>query len=362
MTTMTCKTIEGNSLTQQLFYNYKRTLPSNGKGVKWTIETYSQAVKLLYPEVGVVPGQEWKGVGTKLTHICEKHGEYEATPNKVLTQKGCHLGSQCSGCSAEKAKARKDVITADFVGKVSPDGHIILEHVGYYQAPSDKKRGCVGQAKYRYRCAACGSEDGVTTGADLKKPGHTTHCGCLSKRDSAIKFSRNKRSADAKCFLYLFTTDYDGAIKVGITNNLKTRPSKSYKTEEYTIAGGRADCWAAEQVLLHRLRKLGVQYDLEDMPMFQTEEDVENGKAAKKESGGSEVFVNIGIPFVVEQMENLMIESIQIGWDKLLDKYIPLEDMCAYHLFRYDRETKRQYQPTGEGYEGQPYRSVFDLN
>lgn len=356
MKTMTCKTIEGNSLTQQLFENYKRTLPktSNGLGVKWDIETYSQAVKLLYPEVRVAPGQEWRGVRTKLTHICEKHGEYEARADNVLNQEGIHhLGSQCLGCRAEKTKARNAAITTAFVGVTTPDGHFILEHIGYHQKPRDKKKGTIGEAKYRYRCAVCGNEEAVANGYHLKAPGNTTHCGCLSKRDSAIKFSRNKKAADAKCFLYLYSTINTSAMKIGIAKNVKARASASYEQELYVSQSlSRAECWSVEQVMLHRLRKIGLTFDLENVPAW-----TEMG-----ECGGSEVFAAIDFLVVIKDIRELIDEVQQIGWDKLLDKYIPLEQMHARHLFRYDRDTKRQYQSTGEGYVGQPYRSVFDLN
>ena len=144
-----------------------------------------------------------------------------------------------------------------FVGQTTQDGVLVLEHVGYKASPSHVKKGDRGVAIYRYRCPVCGSEDKTAYGNNLKKPGHTTHCGCLAKRDSRLKFSRNKRAAKTPCFVYLFSTIGTTAMKVGIAKDIKVRVRQgknSYEQEMYASQQlTRAEAWSVEQVMLHRL-------------------------------------------------------------------------------------------------------------
>jgi hypothetical protein len=78
---------------------YKASLiPAGKKLVRWTMETFSTYVNLVYPHVTVKDGQEWSDANTKYTFLCEKHGEYEARADNVLNLK---IGCQCQRCSAE---------------------------------------------------------------------------------------------------------------------------------------------------------------------------------------------------------------------------------------------------------------------
>ena len=242
------------------------------------MESFSRYVSLLYPHISVVPGQEWIGNRSKYKFICDKHGEYESKATHLLTLK---YGTRCKKCSDEKTKARNDAITAAFVGQITDSGCLILEHIGYHQPPSFAKRGYVGTAKYRFQCPACGNTEAQAQGCALKQ-GDTTHCGCLSKRDSRLKFSRNQKAADAPCFVYLFNTIGGCGMKLGIAKDIKRRASESYEEELFAISMTRAEAWSVEQVMLHRLRKIGLTFDLSDVPAW-------NGK----EGGGSEVFAHI---------------------------------------------------------------------
>lgn len=100
---MTIKTLDGFSLCEAVALNYKRTLPKtiNKVGVAWTIETYAKYVSLYYPHISVSTGQEWGGDRKNLTHICEYHGEYQATPYNVLK---IGQGSQCRKCSEQSQR------------------------------------------------------------------------------------------------------------------------------------------------------------------------------------------------------------------------------------------------------------------
>ena len=330
---------------------YKDGLPKGRNGTAWTMDTFSVYVSMLYPHVTVVPGQIWTGSHTKYKFHCDKHGMYEANATHVLKLTGTSAaGSQCPGCSNDATKARNDAITAAFVGQTSPDGHLILEHIGYHQAPSCKKLGRIGKAIFRYQCAACGSTEGKARGNDLKKPGNTTHCGCLSKRDSRLKFTRSKKRASAPCHIYLFSTIGDTAMKIGIAKDVSKRASVSYEEELFVSAGlTRAQAWSVEQVMLHRFRKIGLTYDLTNVPAWQSGD----------ESGGTEVFAYIDFMTVISQIRSLMFELLTLSWEQLLDKYIPLEEMTHHQLYRWDG--KHQHQTDGAGYTGQPYTSVFEL-
>jgi predicted nucleic acid-binding Zn ribbon protein len=360
---MSIQTIDGKTLCEALADNYKRSLPKAKRGVAWTMDTFSQWVKLRYPEIRVAEGQEWKGVAKKVdgktvnqiyTFICEDHREYNAQACHVLNQTDDHTGSQCPGCNAAKAKvetkARNDKITAAFVGQTTSDGHLILEHVGYRQTPTHKKKGRIGQAIYRYKCSVCGNEDAVARGVHLKTPGNTAHCGCGSKRDCRIKFTQNEKKAEAPCFVYIFSTIANTGIKLGISNNIKRRASENYDEQLFVSQSlPRSTCWAVEQVMHHRLRTLGLQYDLTDVPAFQTGE----------EAGGTEVFYNFDLAWVISQINDLIAEAETIGWQALIDRYIPLLQQTHLQLFYW--EGKRIRQSSGEGYIGHQHNSVFTL-
>ena len=81
---------------------YKDSLPRNGSGIKWTLQTYATYVNLLHPHITVPLDQEWKGVMSKIKHICDKHGEYEARASSLIeADRGCH----CKGCKSEQFSA-----------------------------------------------------------------------------------------------------------------------------------------------------------------------------------------------------------------------------------------------------------------
>lgn len=354
--TMTITNLQGQTLCEALAENYRRTLPKNGRGVLWTMETFSQWLRLRYPEVRLVEGQPWMGIRKggahqSYTFVCEDHGEYETIAGDVLRQTGSHKGSHCPGCSAARSKAQQYKITAAFVGKTTQDGHLILEHIGYKATPSKREIGNTGDALYRYRCGVCGNEEATGLGHHLKRPGHITHCGCLSVRDSRLTFSQNVKKAEAPCFIYVFSTIANTGIKVGISNNIKRRASENYDEQLFVSQSlPRAVCWSVEQVIHHRLRTLGLQYDLEDVPAFQ----------AGEECGGSEVFYSFDLAWVITQINELIAEADAIGWEALIDRYIPIAQQTHRQLFYWDGE--RMCQSKGEGYVGQRrYRSVFDI-
>ena len=100
---MTCKTIDGLSLCEAVTQNYRNSLiPKGKKNAKWTGETFSTYVHLLYPHITVVSGQEWLGVMTKYKLLCDIHGTYEAPAYQLIDEK---IGCNCKGCSSDKNKA-----------------------------------------------------------------------------------------------------------------------------------------------------------------------------------------------------------------------------------------------------------------
>ena len=88
--------------TQLTAEEYKDSLPKGRGGTAWTIKTYATYVNLLYRHITVPLNQEWKSNKSKLIHLCEKHGEYEAIPCHVLST---YIGCQCKGCKAEQDSA-----------------------------------------------------------------------------------------------------------------------------------------------------------------------------------------------------------------------------------------------------------------
>ena len=170
--------------------------------------------------ITLCPGQVYVNNKTKVRVRCSVDGhEWEPRPVSIINE-----GKGCPACKHAAHKARKDAITAAFIGQTTPDGHVILEHVGYTQCPAQRRKGELGNATYRYRCAVCGNEEAVAAGGNLKKNGHTTHCGCQkSNRESINKHLRNEKYANSLCMFYIWTLDYDSLVKIGITNNMKRR-------------------------------------------------------------------------------------------------------------------------------------------
>jgi hypothetical protein len=245
----------------------------------WTIDTYSEKVRELYPHVYVIPGQEWKGVMSKLWYFCLEHGVYKATPNKVLLR---NQGCQCNGCKADKSAVNKSSYhyqnALAFVGKLTADGHLITEHVGYQATPSAKKRGTKGDAKYRYTCARCGNTEAISVGNALKKPGNTPGCvKCAQGRRETINSHLHRKGAEPKpTSFYIADVYYGDYLKLGISNNYERRAAqgnnnnplfdKDLTPEEHFLAGNEdlsyEHCWflseplprawvfAVEQILL----------------------------------------------------------------------------------------------------------------
>ena len=321
-----------------------------GKRIKWTTELIDEFLKETYPWVYLIPGQEYTHGHAKYWFYCNTHGAYEARWGKVHTKSGNNQGSQCPGCSADKVKARNDAITKAFVGVTSLDGHTILQHIGYNQTPSKKKRGWLGDALYRYKCGVCGNDQATATGSNLKKPGHTTHCGCLSKRDSRLLFTRFEKKASKPCFFYIFSTVGGCATKIGISTNIKRRASESYEQELFVSAPlTRAEAWSIEQVMLHQLRRIGLQFDLTDLPAFQS----------GVEAGGSEVLVSLGLDKLIKMYQTYAMDVLALGWEGLLDAYIPVEEMNHHQLFRWDGD--RMTQATGDSFKGLLYNHLFEV-
>lgn len=323
---------------------------ARGKPTKWTTELIDEYLKENYPWVYLIPGQEYITASTKMWFYCTTpgHGYYQARWHKVSRIDGIN-GCQCPRCHTEKVKTRNFGITAAFVGQTTKDGLKILEHVGYQQSPSHKKMGKSGRAIYRFLCPVCGSDHKKEYGNNLKRPGHITHCGCLSKRDSRNTFTKQKAKAEKPCFFYIFSTIGGSAKKIGISENIKRRVSKSYEQELFVSAAmPRAHAWAIEQVMLYQLRRIGLQFDLTDLPAFEG-----------KEAGGSEVLVSLELEKFLDLYRKLSAELDELGWEGLLDAYIPEPDMNNHQRFRWDGD--RMEVVSGEKFKGHIFNSVFDI-
>ena len=71
----------------------------------------------------------------------------------------------------------------------------------------------------------------------------------------------------------------------------------SYENELYVSQElHRADAWAVEQVMLHRLRMIGLTFDLENVPAW----------SEIQEAGGSEVFAMIDFINVETQIREVL--------------------------------------------------------
>ena len=314
------------------------------KPTKWTTELIDEYLKENYPWVYLIPGQEYVNTLSKLWFYCTTpgHGAYKTRFSSIQTET---TGCQCPGCWADKNNAK----TKAFVGVTTLEGHTILEHIGYYQSPNDIK-GAYRAPIYRYKCGICGNEQAVARGKELKRASHTTHCGCLGKRDGRLTFGKNHKKAESPCFFYIFSTVNGLATKIGISNNIKRRASESYEQELFVSAPmPRANCWSIEQVMLYQLRKIGMQFDLTDIPAF------EDGK----ECGGSEVIVNMGLDKLIQLYQKLAMECLALGWEGLLDAYIDEPDMNMYQRLRWNEEQMEVV--SGEDYKGLIYNSIFDI-
>ena len=293
------------------------------------------------------PDAIYHGARKPIAVHCTVCGEdWTPTPDDLVNG-----GRGCRKCFAKVTSDRHCENRKALIGQTTADGHVILEHVGFHQTPSDKKRDQIGKAKYRYKCAICGNEEAIATGNNLKKQGHTTHCGCLKTKtkDTRLVFTRDEEWAESECYFYIFKCIANTAVKVGISNNPQTRKSKSYEEQMFVSQRlPRAMCWAIEQVLLHRLRASGFSYDLEDVPAF------EKGK----EGGASEVFSYKSIGQIIDEFEKLIKAAETEDWQSLLDRFIPLEEMKRQQLFLWNGE--RIVQSEGKGFLGQTLISFFN--
>ena len=299
--------------------------------------------------ITLCPGEVYVNSKAKVRVRCEVDGhEFQSTPDNLVNRK-----RGCPACNAAKTKARNDLITAAFVGQTTSDGHVILEHVGYKQTPYQKNKGEIGSAIYRYRCAQCGNEKAVAAGGSLKKNGHTTHCGCLSQRDSAHRFTRKEVTTTAQ--LYVYTVRGGTAWKIGIAQDHEKRKTKSY--EEFVWASiqmPRAECWAIEQIVHYQLTQLGLHIgegELEECDVIFND----------GEAGRSELFCVYDIEQIEMLVRKLCWELQFADWLEVLDKYIPFEDMSGRHLHRWDGHRVTTRQPSCDKHMGMVLPSLFSV-
>nr|BDD46741.1 hypothetical protein 12 [bacterium] len=215
-------------------------------------------------KISLCEGEQYTNSRTKVRVRCSVDGhKWEARPYHLVNQ-----GHGCPACSAAKTKARNDAITAGFVGQTTPDGHVVLEHVGYKATPSERKRGEIGKAVYRYRCAQCGNEKATAQGRNLKKPGHTTHCGCQSRKDNFARFTRDHAWANKPTCFYIASVWYDLFVKPGISSSYNLRSDLGGRYVAHTEYQGnffcshlmpRAIVWTIEQIILKETRSYCVK-------------------------------------------------------------------------------------------------------
>ena len=239
----------------QEYVDYTSTLPKHtNKGVAWTIESFTTAVSILFPGYEVVPGQEWSGAFGKYDFICPKHGAYTTIANSVLRSKH----GSCMGCRNEASAARNAAQRAALVGTTTADGHVILEHVGYYYETRANKKN-KRHAKFRYKCARCGNEQAIAHGRSLNTPGNTIGCTSCSqdRRECIAKHLRNKKWANSLCQYYIATVDDDLLLKLGISNDYERRATQGpdpdrWYTSPLFISQKYPRCWVwtAEQIIL----------------------------------------------------------------------------------------------------------------
>lgn len=285
---------------------------------KKTHAEYVAQVAAINADIEVV-GQ-YVNTDTKIEHRCLKdENTWLVRPADVLSGKGC---SSCKAAAqAIRQKAHNDAITAAFVGQTTEDGHLILEHVGYHQAPSDKKKGKIGHAKYRYRCGRCG-EEGEAVGYSLKKPGNTSGCkNCVQARyDTLNKFIYKEGYGDSLCSFYIFTLDCDLLVKMGISMDVHHRGQKSYAKfpEECRYLSPlyvsqmykRSDVWVAEQILHKEFAEFSA-----DIP--------EEWNQYGHWGGQSEVYgLELDTDQVVLRFFQLMEEIAEAGYVSVYNKYV----------------------------------------
>jgi hypothetical protein len=343
--------------TQEQIERYEEIVvgyPRTKRGIGWNQCTVTQIDDAVLALKGVrvlaVDGESHSRL--LISCACPAHGRSGYSKPVLLNNLLARTrGNLCSLCKAE-CMARQVVNTfgdkaAAFVGQTTKDGHVVLEHIGYHRSPCHIRTGELGDTKYRYRCFVCGSEDGIALGKALQRQNHTTHCGCLSTRDSRLTFSKSEAKATAPCFVYVYSVLNNSGIKVGIAKNVQARASKSYEQQLFVSqAMPRANAWAVEQVLLFKLRSMGLQYDLAGTDAFQG-----------KEAGGSEVFHQTDLTAVIQQINDLISEAETIGWQQILDRYIPIDKMTHHQLFYWDGDRMRQ--SSGEGYIGFDFIQQF---
>ena len=349
---------------------YKSTLPRHGHGVLWNLETFTKAVPLRYPGITLKPGQTWTGTKGKYIFICSEHGEYEAYAENFLSSSPKN-GSGCGGCKYEaissitshkrfydgnklygprrliKQKQPTRMCLTDRlpIGHTNQDGAQVIEHI--------RKAG--ERTKLRCKCPVCSNEQWIVRSDDYQKPGNSTHCGCQARHDHAVKFGRSDKVAFAPCHLYIFNSIASTAWKVGITNNLRSRPSKSYEGLLWsTDPMPRAHAWVIEQILHYNLTQQGLQL---------TEHELDEiGVVWKKgEAGRTELFCPFDLDTIVDTVKQLRQELEETTWLDLLDRYIPFEDMTAGQRFRWDGGRMVQRQPSCDKYQGLALPSLFSV-
>jgi len=201
-----------------------------------SIEQYSQIIKEKSSRsIYVIPGQKLINFHTKIWYYCTIHKHpFAAKPNNVYT--GIRK-SGCSKCKTEKQKALKLLITLDFIGNTTVDGHYITEHIGYYRSPKDVKKGLTGSALFKYVCGRCGNKEAVARGSSLKTPGNTQGCEkCHCKRETIHKHRNDKIFANGACKFYIASVYSEKYIKLGISNDYKYRSIQgNYANPYYDI-------------------------------------------------------------------------------------------------------------------------------
>jgi hypothetical protein len=77
---------------------YKASLPKAKYGIAWSMDTFATYVNLLYPHIIVKENQKWNGALAKYLFSCQRHGDYEARAEAVISSaQGC----MCRSCARE---------------------------------------------------------------------------------------------------------------------------------------------------------------------------------------------------------------------------------------------------------------------
>ena len=214
----------------------KPTVCSKDMIRKKTIEEHSQIVWEKYRRtIYVIPGQIYRGNKSKLWYYCVLHGPYEAYPNNVIH---ANKGSSCRPCRDEqtsiKIKARNELITQSFFGKITIEGHKIIECVGHQMNLFAVKKGKRGSAKFRYLCGRCGNDQAVAIGSNLKIPGKTPGCTkCHKYRESIARHLADKTWAESPCQFYIVDILDGKFLKIGISSKYSTRATLGNKSNPF---------------------------------------------------------------------------------------------------------------------------------